>query len=432
MEQQGGAGTVLVLGAGGFIGGYVVSALRAHGWRVLRGVRGHGRALPGDARDCDLMRLRTPQAWHPLLEGVDAVVNAAGILREARGQSFQVIHHDAPLALAQACVQRGVRRFVQVSALGVPADGAFIATKHAFDAALQTLPLSSVVLRPSLVYSASGSYGGTSLLRAMAAFPGLHLLPGDGRWPTQPLSTEDLGELVARSAGGAQRGVFEVGGPAPISLRAYQQTWRRWLRVPGTGALRTPEWMVGSVVAIGEMLGRGPVGRTMWAMLRRHNVTAPDAADRLEAAFGLRPRTLQQALDAHPSQTQDRWHAQLYFLAPALKLAVIGVFVLSALVGWRTPAARIEAMTEGSALASLAPVALARLGAGFDLLLALWLASGVRPRAAIGAMLALVSAYTLAFGIAVSELWLDPLGGLLKNLILLPALAVLWVLADRR
>ncbi|WDS35732.1 SDR family oxidoreductase [Pseudoxanthomonas sp.] len=431
MEQQG-AGTVLVLGANGFIGGYLVAALRAHGWRVLRGVRGQGRALPDDARECDLMRLRSPDQWLPLLEGVDVVVNAAGILREVEGQSFQVIHHEAPLALAQACVGRGVRRFVQVSALGLPADGDFIATKHAFDASLQALPLSSVVLRPSLVYSATGSYGGTSLLRAMAAFPGVHLLPGDGRWPTQPLSTEDLGELVARAAGGSQQGVFEVGGPVPISLREYQQTWRRWLRVPGKRALHTPEPLVSAVVAGGEVLGRGPVGRTMWAMLRRHNVTAPDAADRLEAAFGLRPRSLQQALDAHPSQTQDRWQAQLYFLAPGLKVAVVLVFVLSALVGWLTPAQRIEAMTAGTALDVLAPVALARIGAGCDLLLALWLASGLRPRMAIGAMLALVGGYTLAFGLAVPALWLEPLGGLLKNLVLLPALAVLWVLAERR
>jgi uncharacterized protein YbjT (DUF2867 family) len=431
MEQQG-TGTVLVLGAGGFIGGYLVAALRAHGWRVLRGVRGPGRMLPDDARNCDLMQLRSPEQWLPMLEGVDAVVNAAGILREVEGQSFQVIHHDAPLALAHACVELGVRRFVQVSALGLPADGDFIATKHAFDDSLQALPLSSVVLRPSLVYSATGSYGGTSLLRAMAAFPGAHLLPGDGHWPTQPLSTEDLGELVARAAAGSQQGVFEVGGPAPISLREYQQTWRRWLRVPGTRALHTPEPLVGAVVAVGQALGRGPVGRTMWAMLRRHNITAPDAADRLESTFGLSPRTLQQALDAHPSQTQDRWQAQLYFLAPVLKLAVIVVFLLSAWAGWHTPPIVIQAMTLGTALQTMSPVALARIGGVADLSLALWLASGLRPRAAIGAMLTLATGYTLVFGIAVPALWLDPLGGLLKNLVLLPALAVLWVLADRR
>lgn len=43
-----------------------------------------------------------------------------------------------------------------------------------------------------------------------------------------------------------------------------------------------------------------------------------------------------------------------------------------------------------------------------------------------------VSAYTLAFGVLLPAQWLDPLGGLAKNLVVLPALAVAWVLADRR
>ena len=46
--------------------------------------------------------------------------------------------------------------------------------------------------------------------------------------------------------------------------------------------------------------------------------------------------------------------------------------------------------------------------------------------------MALVLVYSLVFGIALPALWLDPLGGLAKNLVILPALAVLWVLSERR
>lgn len=423
-------GTVLVVGAGGFIGGYLVSALRARGWHVLLGMRA-ARSV-GQVRACDLARLTTPASWQPLLEGVDVVVNAAGILREGAGQSFQVVHHDAPLALARACAQGGVRRFVQVSALGLPQDGAFIASKHAFDAELLALPLSAVVLRPSVVYSASGSYGGTSLLRALAAFPGASLLPGHARWPVQPLAAEDLGEVVAAAAGGDVQGVFEVGGPRPMPLRDYQLAWRRWLRIAGQRALAVPQWMVAATVVAGEWLGRGPVSAIMWAMLRRGNVTAPDAHLRVQAAFGVRMRGLEEALDGHPSQVQDRWHAQLYFLAPALRLGVLAVFAVSAVAGWTTAAAKIEAMSAGSALAGWHPVLLARAAGVLDALLAFWLASGRHPRAALGAMLALVAAYTLVLGTLLPAQWLEPTGGLLKNLALLPALAVLWVLSDRR
>lgn len=424
--------TVLVVGAGGFIGGYLVAALRRHGWHVLRGVRSTGGKPAADERGCDLGRMFSASDWVPLLQDVDAVVNAAGILREQDGQRFEVVHAAAPLALAQACVECGVKRFVQVSALGVPDDGEFVASKHRFDEELLHLPLDAVVLRPSVVYSTSGSYGGTSLLRALAAFPGIQPLPGDGRWQVQPVAAEDLGEIVARAVDSPVRGVYQVAGPEPLSLREYQRQWRRWLRISGERMLQVPEWCVSAAVGIMEVLGRGPVGETMWRMLRRGNVADADMQVRLHSAFGARTRSLSEVLATVPSQVQDRWHAQLYFLAPALRISVAVLWLLSALAGWLTPAEEIERMAAGSWLQAVGPVGFARLGAVVDLSLGLWLLSGWRPRAAVVAMLALLLAYTLAFALALPVLWLDPLGGLAKNLVLLPALAVLWVLSDRR
>lgn len=426
------AGTALVLGANGFLAGYIIAALRQRGWRVVRGVRASGRVLRADEREADLTRTITPEAWRDTLHGVDAVINVAGILRETGAQTFQAIHVDGPLALAQACVAAGGLRFVQISALGEPEDGAFIASKHRFDELLLALPLNAVVLRPSIVYAASGSYGGTSLLRALAAFPGWHLLPGDGRWAIQPVSAEDLGTLAALAAAGEQRGVFEVGAPQPMSLRDYQATWRRWLRIDGNAAIAVPEPLVSLQVGLGERLGRGPVGETMWRMLRRGNVTGADAATRLQAAFGHAPRDLETALAVTPSQVQDRWQAQLYFLAPTLRIAIVALWLISALAGWLTPAATIEALVAGTPMQAWQPVALARATASLDALLALALLVGWRPRWALGLMGLCVLAYTLAFGLLLPAQWLDPLGGLAKNLLVLPALAVAWVLADRR
>lgn len=431
------ATTVLVLGGNGFIAGYLIAALRRRGWRVLRGVRLHGgRALRDDERLCDFTTMTAPEQWRDALDGVDAVVNAAGILRETGRQTFDAIHVDGPLALARACVDAGVRRFVQISALGLPADGAFVASKHRFDEALAALPLSAIALRPSVVYSATGSYGGTSILRALAALPFAHALPGDGRWRIQPIAAEDLGELVARAVDSDVRGIHEVGGPEVMSLRDYQGAWRAWLRIPGARAIAVPEALVGVQVKIGEWLGESlgmaPMGETTWRMLRRGNVVGDDALPALRERFDFAPRPLREALAAHPSQTQDRWQAQLYFLAPLLKLSVIALWLLSAWAGFATPAVQIEALAAGSPLSAFVPVTLARATAGLDLLLALWLLVGWRPRTCIALMLLSVLAYTAIFGALLPALWLDPLGGLAKNLAVLPALAALWVLVDRR
>ncbi len=424
--------TVLVLGGHGFIAGFLIAALRGRGWRVLRGIRDPGRPLQADERLCDLATMTAPEDWREALQGVDAVVNAAGILRERGRQTFETLHVAGPLAAARACADAGTRRFVQISALGLPDDGAFVASKHRFDAALLALPLSAVVLRPSVVYSASGSYGGTSLLRALAALPLAQPLPGDGRWPIQPIAAEDLGALVARAVEGDVRGLFEVGGPEVLSLRDYQRTWRRWLRIPGDRAVAIPQALVGVQVTLGEALGTGPMGTTMWRMLRRGNVAGDDMLPKLQAAFDFVPRTLDEALAAHPSQVQDRWQAQSYFLAPMLRAGVIVLWLLSAWAGFATPPGTIEHLAAGSPLAGLAPVALARAAAGLDLLLAVWLLSGWRPRGCVALMFASVLAYTLAFGLLLPAQWRAPLGGLAKNLVVLPALAALWALSDRR
>ncbi|HET9818199.1 MAG TPA: NAD-dependent epimerase/dehydratase family protein [Rhodanobacteraceae bacterium] len=204
-------GAALVIGARGFLGGYIAARLRERGCRVLIGVRDPDSDA-SEERCCDLATMTDPEHWRDTLRGVDAVVNAAGILRETGARTFEAVHVRGPMALARACVDQGVRRFVQISALGDPQDGGFIASKHRFDTALLALPLNAVVLRPSIVYATQGSYGGSSLLRALAALPFGVWLPGDGTWLLQPLAARDLAELVARAIESGVGGTFEVGG----------------------------------------------------------------------------------------------------------------------------------------------------------------------------------------------------------------------------
>ena len=275
------AKTVLVLGAGGFLGGFIVAALRRAGFRVLRGVRETRGAA--DAIACDLQQWTEPAQWAPVLVGVDAVVNAAGILRERHGQRFDAIHERAPLALAQAGVDQGVRRFVQISALGDPRDGEFVASKHRCDAALLALPLDVLVLRPSVVYSASGAYGGTALLRAIAAAPLLLPLPAGGAQRFSPLAAEDLAELVVAAIDGGQCGMYEVVGPEALTLRDYLARWRRWLGFPEARVVAVPGALVSAAVACGDAFGRGPLTGVIWRMLQRGNVGAADAQARLRA-----------------------------------------------------------------------------------------------------------------------------------------------------
>jgi len=96
---------VLVLGAGGFIDGHAAAALRAAGHQVVAG-------------RLDFERAAKPEDWLASVQGMDAVVNAVGIIRESGGRTFNALHYAAPRALFDACASAGVRRVLQVSALG--------------------------------------------------------------------------------------------------------------------------------------------------------------------------------------------------------------------------------------------------------------------------------------------------------------------------
>ena len=129
------------------------------------------------------------------LKGIDAVVNAVGVLRNTAARPIDAVHHHTPVALFEACRQAGVRHVVQISALGVQTGTTrYARTKRAADEHLlglaaatndSTSPLRGVVLRPSVVFGHGGARA--NLFLRLARLPG-----GDFSFdlvfePTQPV-----------------------------------------------------------------------------------------------------------------------------------------------------------------------------------------------------------------------------------------------------
>ncbi|MEO5830744.1 MAG: SDR family oxidoreductase [Rhodanobacter sp.] len=428
---------VLVTGAYGFIGAHIVAALTAAGHDVACAVRG-GRVdtrFSGlSAIACDMADDVGEEDWLPRLAGIDAVVNCAGILRERGPDRFTAVHERAPLALFRACRQLDIRRVIQISALGDAADGEFIASKHRCDDALATLELDWLVLRPSLVYSARGSYGGTSLLRGLAALPGVLLLPGHGDQPVQPIAAEDVGLAVVAALARPMlvREVVELVGPDVLSLNDYLLAWRRWLGFGRARTLAVPGGLVRIGAALAERMGSGPLGQTMARMLERGKVGGAYASVHLQQSLGLAPRSLWRALAETPSEVQDRWHARLYFLLPALRVSIALLWLGSGTAGWLVSEAEVAVVVPDSALSGGTWLVLARLTASADLVLGMLCLLRWRPRLVFTLMLSMLLGYTLVIGIGWPCHWLDPLGGLLKNLPLVLALLVLLATDERR
>lgn len=140
------------------------------------------------------------------------------------------------------------------------------------------------------------------------------------------------------------------------------------------------------------------------------------------------------ALTRGSASSADRWQARCVFLKPLLNVMLALVFIASGLVGFALPPEQVAALFSGTASpfpAAWAPL-LAWSGSVADIVLGLWLLSGWKPRAALAAMALLVLGYSVFIGVLLPGAWLDPFGGLLKNGIILVAIAFAAAGAERQ
>ena len=103
------------------------------------------------------------------------------------------IHYEAPKAIFEACVEQGIKKIIQISALGIDkVDVPYAKSKLAIDNYLQTLDIDSTIVRPGLVYG-KGAYGGSSLFRGLAGLPFILPMPGRAEQLQQPIHTLEYG-----------------------------------------------------------------------------------------------------------------------------------------------------------------------------------------------------------------------------------------------
>src|SRR5687768_10507299 len=113
---------ILITGASGFLGPYVVEALDRANWQLKLAVR---RPVSVGSKFASTIvgEIGGETDWSEAVTGVDAVVHLAGIAdrkqstSETEGRYFFEVNTRGTLSLARAAAEHGVRDFVFLSTI---------------------------------------------------------------------------------------------------------------------------------------------------------------------------------------------------------------------------------------------------------------------------------------------------------------------------
>ena len=277
---------ILLTGSTGFIGHTLKTALEAAGHTVQAGVSPHHKAPKPGQVPMDFAHDTTAAAWLPRLKGIDAVVNAVGVLRDTQARPIDAVHRDTPVALFDACAQAGVQRVVQISALGIEGSSTrYAQTKRAAETHLLALAakgaLCPAILRPSVVYGKGGD--SSALFMNLARLP-VALFPGpvlDAR--VQPVSVHDLAAAIVALLGPAlaQTGIIDCTGPASLTMGDFIASLRQQLGSSSATVLRLPQLLTTLSARMGDAVPASPWCSETLAMLGSDNVGNPAAFEKL-------------------------------------------------------------------------------------------------------------------------------------------------------
>ena len=333
---------ILICGATGFIGRNLTTALREHGHTVIRGVR---KPTQPDDLAVDFCQDTSKESWLIKLNHFDAVINAVGVLRDSKQQPMAVLHEQTPLALFAACKEVGIKRIVQVSALGVDQgiETAYFQTRRAPEAYLNDAfnmippvvrrseevpalqahherktfnpvrpepvlsvaegrsfdsdPIKFLILRPSVIYGTDGT--SAKMFRLQAKMP-VQFLPAGGRQTLQPVHIDDICTAVVNwfaNVNATSQTVSCVGLDA-TDMRGMLDSYRQQLGYQPAWHTSVPSCLMTLTAKLGDYIPTSPLCSDTLTMLNAGNTGDATAFTKL---LGREPRSFRTFLTQESS-----------------------------------------------------------------------------------------------------------------------------------
>ena len=417
-------GKILVLGGSGLIGRFVTDDLRARGFRVVGIARRFASSQKTSPLDLEMAVVAMDSAALARLIGdheISVVVNCLGVLQDGPGSDTSDVHRDFVARLLRAIgdSDRAIR-LIHVSIPGVANDDrtAFSQTKREAEALIAASGTAYAILRPGFVVAPS-AYGGSAMLRALAALP-IDLPAAESATPFQPVAVEDIAATMTWLAGreipdkAADAVVWDLMQPQPVTLGGVIEQFRRAFGTANLPQVALPTFLLDLGARLGDLaslLGWMPPMRSTAIAELRRGVTGDPRP--WIAGTGIIPKTLAQMV---PSATiQDKWFARL-FLIKALVIASLSAFWIASgfialVISYDAAAAILTSHAFPPALVAPFTVITSLMDMTIGLLIAF------RRTCAAGLIAGILASlgYMLGAAILTPDLWIEPLGALVKT-----------------
>jgi len=281
---------VALIGGTGFVGGYLVDELLDAGHHVSLLVRRGSedkvqadvwRKIPGDVSG--------ESAIEATVEGCDGLIYCVGILREspAQGITFESLQFDGVVRAVDAAKNKGVRRFLLMSANGAKVPGtSYQETKKRAEDYVLSSGLDATVFRPSVIF---GDPKGkmeiaTQLYRDIVKppVPAPGFLTSAGQILMSPVHVGDVSQAFvnALTDDAAIGKTYELGGPEVLS---WSDMIRRVAKAAGRDkwVLPVPVELMKIGATLLDWLPFFPVTRDQLTMLAEGNTADPSIIESL-------------------------------------------------------------------------------------------------------------------------------------------------------
>ena len=219
--------TVVIFGASGFLGRYIVNELLKNNWIIKVFVRNPNRAkhltLMGklgqvSIHQCDIMD--AAKVEKSIASG-SKVINLVGILEEKNKQNFKNIHVKGAINIAKGCLKYKVDKLIHFSALGLFDGDHSKYAKSKLDAEnnIKKIFKKTIIFKPSVVFGPEDNF--TNKFAKMASISLFLPIINSGDTKFQPVFVKDIAKAVAIVIkDDVHNGkIYNLGGPEIMSFK---------------------------------------------------------------------------------------------------------------------------------------------------------------------------------------------------------------------